>query len=96
MVRLLGSKSYSLSPTLLFTTAVLVTSAFNYGFSDQAFASCQAMDPFAKQFGSFDKKTLTYAISPLFKSLYNSLKAGAQVVGMALGVLALNGREIRY
>ncbi|CAK7207997.1 hypothetical protein SEUCBS139899_010831, partial [Sporothrix eucalyptigena] len=80
MVRFLGSKNCALSPMLILTTALLAISAFNYGFSDQAFASCQAMYPFVKQFGRFEKKTQTYVIDPLFKSLYNSLKSGAQAV----------------
>jgi hypothetical protein len=67
---------------LLFSTTLLVVSAFNYGFSDQAFASCKAMDSFIRQFGVYDKTTETWKVEPLFTSLYNSLKAGAQIVGM--------------
>jgi hypothetical protein len=71
-----------LSPMLLFSTMLLVVSAFNYGFSDQAFASCQAMEPFIRQFGVYDKTTKTWIVEPLFTSLYNSLKAGAQIIGI--------------
>ncbi|PYH89951.1 sugar transport protein [Aspergillus ellipticus CBS 707.79] len=73
------------SPMLIFTTFLLALSAFNYGFSDQAFASCQAMDSFTRQFGFYDAKTHTYKLHPLFTSLYNSLKAGTQILGVFLG-----------
>jgi SP family sugar:H+ symporter-like MFS transporter len=75
-------RNQGLSLTLLFSATLLVVSAFNYGFSDQAFASCQAMEPFIRQFGIFDKTTGVWKVQPLFTSLYNSLKAGAQIVGM--------------
>lgn len=67
---------------LLFSTTLLVVSAFNYGFSDQAFASCQAMNSFERQFGVYNEKTGEWALEPLFTSLYNSLKAGGQIIGM--------------
>lgn len=66
---------------LIFTTVLLAVSAFNYGFSDQAFSSCQAMDSFARQFGVYHPSTGKYKVKPLFTSLYNSLKAGTQIVG---------------
>ena len=66
---------------LIFSTGLLVLSAFNYGFSDQAFASCQAMDSFIRQFGVYHPSTDTWKIQPLFTSLYNSLKAGGQIIG---------------
>lgn len=69
---------------LMFSTCLLVLSAFNYGFSDQAFASCQAMEAFIRQFGVYNKQTRTWIVEPLFTSLYNSLKAGAQIIGIAL------------
>lgn len=69
---------------LMFSVGVLVLSAFNYGFSDQAFASSQAMDSFTRQFGVYSEKTHKYKLEPLFKSLYNSLKAGGQLLGLFL------------
>lgn len=77
---MVGAKG-SVSPMLLFTAGLLVLSAFNYGFSDQAFSSTQAMDPFGRQFGVYHPKTDTWKVKPLFTSLFNSLKAGGQLVG---------------
>ncbi|PWY90229.1 sugar transport protein [Aspergillus heteromorphus CBS 117.55] len=73
------------SPMLIFTTFVLALSAFNYGFSDQAFSSCQAMDAFTHQFGSYNAKKKEYKLLPLDTSLYNSIKAGTQIIGVFLG-----------
>ncbi|KAJ6102761.1 general substrate transporter [Penicillium sp. IBT 16267x] len=70
---------------LLFSVGLLVLSAFNYGLSDQAFSSCQAMDAFEKQFGKYDAKTDAYIIPALYTSLYNSLKAGGQIIGVFIG-----------
>jgi hypothetical protein len=67
--------------TLICAIALLVLSSFNYGISDQAFASTQATDAFAKQFGDFEPKSKTYVIPALYLSLLNSLKAGTQLVG---------------
>jgi hypothetical protein len=69
------------SSTLIFSISLLVLSAFNYGFSDQAFATTQAMNSFIKEFGEHNVNTNTYAIPALFTSLYNSLKVGGQIVG---------------
>lgn len=69
---------------LILSTSLLVISAFNYGFSDQAFASCQAMDAFDRQFGYYNEKTHAWKLHPLFTSLYNSLKAGGQIIGVLL------------
>lgn len=69
------------SSTLIISISLLVLSAFNYGFSDQAFATTQAMNSFIKEFGEHNVNTNTYAIPALFTSLYNSLKAGGQIVG---------------
>lgn len=67
---------------LMFSVGVLVLSAFNYGFSDQAFSVAQAMDSFEHQFGHFDAAKNNWALRPLFKSLYNSCKAGGQIIGL--------------
>ncbi|KAJ5966214.1 general substrate transporter [Penicillium waksmanii] len=76
---------WGVSPMLFFSTTLLVVSAFNYGFSDQAFASCQAMDSFNRQFGVYEESTGEWAIEPLFTSLYNSIKAGGQIIGVFVG-----------
>jgi MFS transporter, SP family, sugar:H+ symporter len=67
--------------TLVLSILLLILSAFSYGFCDQAFASCQAMDSFIREFGKENLKSKTFAVEPLFTSLYNSLKAGGQIVG---------------
>ncbi|KAJ5587474.1 general substrate transporter, partial [Penicillium hispanicum] len=80
----------AVSPMLIFSTGLLIISAFNYGFSDQAFASCQAMDSFTRQFGVYHAATHTWKLQPLFKSLYNSVKAGGQLIGVFLGSYVSN------
>lgn len=70
--------------------ALLFVSAFNYGFSDQSFASTQATTAFTKQFGDFNPKTKKYALSALYLSLLNSLKAGTQLIGVFIGSWASN------
>jgi hypothetical protein len=82
---------WGVSPMLFFSTTLLVVSAFNYGFSDQAFASCQAMDSFTRQFGVYDESTGEWALEPLFTSLYNSIKAGGQIIGWCSSSLFLAG-----
>lgn len=72
---------WGVSPMLVFSTTLLAVSAFNYGFSDQAFSSSQAMDSFTRQFGAYDESTGEWALEPLFTSLYNSIKAGGQIIG---------------
>lgn len=67
--------------TLICSIALLCLSSFNYGFSDQAFASTQATNAFTQQFGVLNAKTKKYALSALYLSLLNSLKAGTQLVG---------------
>lgn len=67
--------------TLVCSISLLALSSFNYGISDQAFASTQATNAFAKQFGDFEQKSKVYVIPPLYLSLLNSLKAGSQLLG---------------
>lgn len=75
----LGFHDFNLS--LICSITLLVLSSFNYGISDQAFASTQATNAFAKQFGDFDVESKTYVIPALYLSLLNSLKAGSQLFG---------------
>ncbi|KAJ5939025.1 general substrate transporter [Penicillium verhagenii] len=79
------TERWAISPMLLFSTGLLVLSAFNYGLSDQAFSSCQAMDSFINQFGKYNAKKGEYAIPALDTSLYNSLKAAGQIIGVFIG-----------
>jgi len=67
--------------TLVCSIALLFLSSFNYGLSDQAFASTQATDAFTKQFGDYKPKTKKYVLPALYLSLLNSVKAGTQLVG---------------
>ncbi|RFU35070.1 hypothetical protein B7463_g1273, partial [Scytalidium lignicola] len=75
----------SFNSTLFCSIALLFLCSFNYGFSDQAFASTQATTAFTRQFGVFNPKTKKYALSALYLSLLNSLKAGTQLVGVLIG-----------
>ncbi|KAG4437829.1 hypothetical protein IFR05_006675 [Cadophora sp. M221] len=70
---------------LVCSFALLFLCSFNYGFSDQAFASTQATNSFAKQFGDFKPKSKKYVLPALYLSLLNSLKAGTQLVGVFVG-----------
>ncbi|PYH77585.1 general substrate transporter [Aspergillus uvarum CBS 121591] len=79
------SEKWNISSMLLFSTALLALSAFNYGLSDQAFSSCQAMDSFIRQFGKYDASTESWKIPALDTSLYNSIKAAGQIIGVFLG-----------
>ena len=76
--------------TLVFTMALLFVSAWNYGFSDQSFASTQATSAFTKQFGERNPKTNKFALSTLYLSLLNSLKAGTQLFGASTETKAKN------
>ncbi|PWY81647.1 sugar transport protein [Aspergillus sclerotioniger CBS 115572] len=92
----MASRRSQWSRMLVFTTCLLAVSAFNYGFSDQAFASCQAMDSFERQFGVYHPTTGKYKVRPMFTSLYNSLKAATQIIGVFIGGYISNtyGRKI--
>ncbi|KAJ5653887.1 hypothetical protein N7490_000890 [Penicillium lividum] len=81
----MATEKRAISPMLLFSVGLLVLSAFNYGLSDQAFSSCQAMDSFIRQFGEYHAATDTWKISAMFTSLYNSIKAAGQIVGVFIG-----------
>ncbi|GLI74262.1 hypothetical protein PoHVEF18_002499 [Penicillium ochrochloron] len=44
------------------------------------------MDAFDRQFGFYNEKTHAWKLHPLFTSLYNSLKAGGQIIDIYLGM----------
>ncbi|OAQ99670.1 hypothetical protein LLEC1_03656 [Akanthomyces lecanii] len=73
------------TPAALFSVALLFFSAFNYGFSDQSFASTQATAAFTRQFGEYSARTRRYALTTVYLSLLNSIKAGTQLVGVFAG-----------
>ncbi|KAJ6037086.1 general substrate transporter [Penicillium herquei] len=81
----MAAEKRAISPTLLFSLGLLALSAFNYGLSDQAFSSCQAMDAFINTFGKYNASEGKWAIPALDASLYNSLKAGGQIIGVFIG-----------
>ncbi|KAJ5279598.1 general substrate transporter [Penicillium angulare] len=81
----MASQKKEFSTVLFLSTALLALSAFNYGLSDQAFSSCQAMDSFIRQFGKYDASTDAWAIPALYTSMYNSIKAAGQIVGVFIG-----------
>lgn len=62
--------------------SLIALSSFNYGFDNQAFATTQAMDAFAKQFGVFNPKTQTWVLEPSWLSQFNSLN----YIGFAAGM----------
>ncbi|KAI9148981.1 Major facilitator-type transporter ecdD [Paramyrothecium foliicola] len=68
---------------LTLAALLIAVSTFNYGFDNQAFATTQAMDAFARQFGDLDENTGRYALEPSWLSLFNSIN----YVGFAFGVL---------
>lgn len=75
------TRLHNFNLTLICSVALLVLSSFNYGLSDQAFASTQATNAFTKQFGVYNHNTKKYTLSALYLSLLNSIKAGTQLVG---------------
>lgn len=84
------TQSRLFTPAMVFSISLLFLSAFNYGFSDQSFASTQATKAFTKQFGRLNPKTHKYALPTLYLSLLNSLKAGTQLVGVFIGSFISN------
>lgn len=62
--------------------ALIAFSTFNYGFDNQAYASTQAMDAFARQFGVWHEPTGAYRLEPYWLSLFNSLN----YIGFAFGM----------
>ncbi|KAM0669745.1 hypothetical protein ACQRIU_000140 [Beauveria bassiana] len=73
------------TPAAILSLALVFFSAFNYGFSDQSFASTQATTAFTRQFGEYNPKTHKYALTTVYLSLLNSIKAGTQLVGVFIG-----------
>ncbi|PVH83886.1 general substrate transporter [Cadophora sp. DSE1049] len=71
--------------TLTCSFALLFLCSFNYGFSDQAFASTQATSAYARQFGDFNPRMKKFVLPALYLSLLNSLKAGTHLVGVFVG-----------
>ncbi|OAA70612.1 General substrate transporter [Cordyceps fumosorosea ARSEF 2679] len=80
-----GSIARLTTPAAIFSLALVFFSAFNYGFSDQSFASTQATTAFTRQFGEYNAKTHKYALTTVYLSLLNSIKAGTQLVGVFIG-----------
>lgn len=68
---------------LSFAVTLISVSTFNYGFDVQGYASTQAMDAFARQFGRWHEPTQRYRLEPYWLSLFNSLN----YIGFAAGVI---------
>lgn len=64
---------------------LIAFSSFNYGFDNQAFATSQAMDAFARAFGERNARTGKYALDPAWLSLFNSLNYVGFAAGMSFG-----------
>ncbi|SCW00877.1 LAFE_0C13982g1_1 [Lachancea fermentati] len=83
------------NPTLAFTCLLLICSSFSHGFDNQGFATIQAMDSFAEQFGDYNKLTHSYAIPSFFLSYLNSFQYIGFGFGLTLGsyVSSVFGRK---
>ncbi|KAM5353707.1 hypothetical protein ACJ41O_000357 [Fusarium nematophilum] len=68
---------------LVLSAVIIAVSTFNYGFDNQAFATTQAMNHFAKQFGHWNDATGKYVLDSEWLALFNSLN----YIGFASGVL---------
>ncbi|VUC31109.1 unnamed protein product [Clonostachys rosea] len=69
--------------TLFLSVVIIAVSTFNYGFDNQAFATTQSMDYFARQFGERNAKTGVYELPSDWLALFNSLN----YIGFAAGVV---------
>ncbi|KAH7160676.1 general substrate transporter [Dactylonectria macrodidyma] len=79
----LFGKARYFNRNLVLSIAIIAVSTFNYGFDNQAFATTQAMNHFAKQFGHFNEATGKYALGSDWLALFNSLN----YIGFASGVI---------
>lgn len=70
--------------TLLLSVFIIAVSTFNYGFDNQAFATTQSMDYFARQFGERNAKTGVYELPSDWLALFNSLNYIGFAAGRAL------------
>jgi MFS transporter, SP family, sugar:H+ symporter len=71
---------------LALSVTLIAFSQFNYGFDNQAFATTQATNAFAAQFGTYDAKSKAYILQPYWLSLFNS----CPYVGFAIGSFAFH------
>lgn len=72
---------HSFNSRLTLSILLVAFSQFNFGFDHQGYSSAQAMDSFAKQFGSYNEKSKTYALSATWVSFFN----GFIYIGQAFG-----------
>lgn len=61
------------TPSIFFFCGIYAMGSVFFGYDSSSFSGVQAMDPFVRQFGSYNAATGTYALSSLTKSLMNSL-----------------------
>ncbi|CAK7204953.1 hypothetical protein SEUCBS139899_007715 [Sporothrix eucalyptigena] len=76
-----------LNSTLAKSFVIIFLSTLNYGFDNQGFGTCQAMTPFARQFGEYNEKTGKYALLTYWLSLFDSLNYVGFAVGVVIGSL---------
>ncbi|KAF4126478.1 Sugar (and other) transporter [Geosmithia morbida] len=79
----LVAKTQYFNRRLAVACSVIAVSTFNYGFDNQAFATTQAMAPFARQFGKYNASTGEYALPASWLSLFGSLN----YIGFGVGVM---------
>ncbi|KAK4934884.1 hypothetical protein LTR10_023957 [Elasticomyces elasticus] len=72
---------------LALSCSLIALSSFNYGFDNQGFATTQAMNAFAHEFGVYNTKTKAYALPPSWLSLFNSLNYTGFAAGVLIGSL---------
>ncbi|KAJ5655253.1 hypothetical protein N7507_007203 [Penicillium longicatenatum] len=75
----------SFNTRLTLSVLLIAISQFNFGFDQQEFASAQAMDAFAKQFGKYNAETRTYALPTTWLSFFNGFNYLGQALGVVIG-----------
>ena len=70
---------------LTWAILLITFSQFNFGFDQQGFASTQAMDAFAQQFGEYDAKKKVWFLPTVWLSWFNGFNYLGQAAGVLLG-----------
>lgn len=71
----------SFNTTLILSVSLIALSQFNYGFDQQGFNTTQAMNQFARRFGSYDTTKKRYELDSAWLSLFT----GIPYLGLGLG-----------
>ncbi|KAJ5624770.1 hypothetical protein N7510_001079 [Penicillium lagena] len=76
------------TPVTAFLTFYLSLAALNFGYDVGTFSGVQAMDPFIRRFGSYDKATQDYVIPGYLASVMNSTPFIGKLIGaLACGII---------